>query len=71
MRTKVKVFGSVVLSLLLLSLVGCAGKKGSGNDRCRGIELRRKRSRVAAAIAPLGRVHSTPHLCRRFSSGRS
>ncbi|HEV2524468.1 MAG TPA: peptidoglycan-associated lipoprotein Pal [Gammaproteobacteria bacterium] len=32
MRTKVKVFGSVVLSLLLLGLVGCGAKKGSGYD---------------------------------------
>ncbi len=30
MRTKVKVFGSVVLSLLFLGLVGCGAKKGSG-----------------------------------------
>ena len=33
MRTKVKVFASVVLSsLLLLGLVGCGAKKGSGYD---------------------------------------
>jgi peptidoglycan-associated lipoprotein len=31
MRTKVKVFGSIVLSLLLLGLVGCGAKKGSGS----------------------------------------
>src|SRR5690349_4742040 len=32
MRTKVKVFSSIVVSVLLLSLAGCASKKGGQYD---------------------------------------